>query len=146
MWKDFKAFISRGNVIDLAIGVIIGAAFTAIVNSLVNDMFMPVVGALLGGLHIEGLAITVGEASINYGSFIMSVISFFLIAFVLFFIIRGIAAADRELAELGIREEDEEPAEPAEPALTLQEQLLVEIRDILKDNAAVPEQDLEQAD
>jgi len=66
MLKDFRDFISRGSVIDLAIGVIIGASFTAIVNSLVGDIFMPVVGALLGGVNFEGLAFQVGEASINY--------------------------------------------------------------------------------
>lgn len=135
MWKDFKEFISRGNVIDLAIGVIIGTAFTAIVNSLVNDIFTPVIGVLLGGVDIEGLAFTFGEATINYGKFIMSVITFLLIALVLFFIIRGLAAANRELTERGIIEE-EAAEEPAEPALTLEEQLLTEIRDLLKGNAA----------
>jgi large conductance mechanosensitive channel len=129
MWKDFKAFISRGNVIDLAVGVIIGGAFTAIVNSLVNDMFMPIIGALLGGQNIEALAITIGEASINYGSFIMAVISFFLIALVLFFIIRGVTAIDRERQEQALSDEEEEEEVPA---LTLEEQLLIEIRDLLK--------------
>lgn len=137
MWQDFKAFISRGNVIDLAIGVIIGASFTAIINSLVDDMFMPVIGALLGGLHIEGLAITIGEASINYGKFLMAIIKFFLVALVLFFIIRIVAAASEELEEHGIMEGEEELEEPPQPVLTLEEQLLTEIRDILKDRPVV---------
>ena len=67
MFKDFRDFISRGSVINLAIGVILGAAFTSIVNSLVEDMFMPLIGALLGGVNFEDLAFQVGEASINYG-------------------------------------------------------------------------------
>ena len=78
MWQDFKDFISRGNVIDLAIGVIIGAAFTGIVSSLVDDMFMPIIGAILGGIHIEGLALTVGNASINYGNFLLICFSGFI--------------------------------------------------------------------
>lgn len=137
MLKDFKEFISRGNIIDLAIGIIIGAAFTAIVKSLVDDIFMPVIGALLGGIHIEGLAFTIGEASINYGKFLMAVISFLLIALVLFFLIRGMAAANKELEERGIIKEEEESEEAApEPVLTTEEQLLAEIRDILRANLA----------
>ena len=93
MLKDFKEFISRGNIIDLAIGLVIGASFTAIVKSLVDDIFMPIIGIMLGGVNIEELAFTVGEASINYGNFLMAVISFLFIALVLFFIIRGMAAA-----------------------------------------------------
>lgn len=136
MLQDFKEFISRGSIFDLAVGVIIGASFTAIINSLVDDIFMPIIGILLGGVHIEGLAITVGEATINYGSFIMAVISFILIALILFFAIRAMAAANEELEELGLLEADEEPEAPAEPVLTLEEHLLVEIRDLLKDNLA----------
>ena len=131
MLKDFREFISRGNIIDLAIGLIIGASFTAIVKSLVDDIFMPIIGVLLGGVHIEGLAFTVGEASINYGKFLMAMISFLLIALVLFFIIRGMAAANKELEELGIIEEEEEAEQEAlQPILTTEEQLLAEIRDL----------------
>ena len=142
MLKDFKEFISRGSIIDLAIGIIIGASFTAIVKSLVDDMFMPIIGAMLGGVNIEGLAFTVGEASINYGKFLMAVLSFLLIALVLFFIIRGMAAANKELKELGLIEEvPEAEEEVVEPVLTTEEQLLAEIRDILQANltaVAVP--------
>jgi len=142
MLKDFKEFISRGSIIDLAIGIIIGASFTAIVKSLVDDMFMPIIGAILGGVNIEGLAFTVGEASINYGKFLMAVLSFLLIALVLFFIIRGMAAANKELKELGLIEEvPEAEEEVVEPVLTTEEQLLAEIRDILQANltaVAVP--------
>ena len=137
MLKDFKEFISRGNIIDLAIGLVIGASFTAIIKSLVDDIFMPIIGVLLGGVHIEGLAFTVGEASINYGKFLMAMISFLLIALVLFFIIRGMAAANKELEELGIIEEEEEAAQEAlQPILTTEEQLLAEIRDLLRENLA----------
>ena len=137
MLKDFKEFISRGNIIDLAIGLVIGASFTAIVKSLVDDIFMPIIGILLGGVNIEELAFTVGESSINYGNFLMAVISFLFIALVLFFIIRGMAAASKELEELGIIDEEEETVEEVpEPVLTTEEQLLAEIRDILRANLA----------
>jgi large conductance mechanosensitive channel len=137
MLKDFKEFISRGNIIDLAIGLVIGASFTAIVKSLVDDIFMPIIGVLLGGINIEELAITIGEASINYGKFLMAVISFLFIALVLFFIIRAMAAANKELEELGVIEGEEETMEEApEPVLTTEEQLLAEIRDILQASLA----------
>ncbi len=128
MWEDFKEFISRGNVVDLAVGVIIGTAFTAIVSSLVDDIFMPIIGVILGGTNISGLAITVGEASINYGSFIMAIINFLLIALILFFFIRSIAAFNRALKE------EEQAAEKAAPEPSAEEQLLTEIRDLLQKN------------
>ena len=137
MLKDFKEFISRGNIVDLAIGLVIGASFTAIVKSLVDDIFMPIIGILLGGVNIEELAFTVGEASINYGNFLMSIITFLLIALVLFFVIRGLAAANKELEDLGLIEEELEAEEEAvEAVLTTEEQLLSEIRDILQANLA----------
>ncbi len=137
MLKDFKEFIARGNIIDLAIGLVIGASFTAIVKSLVDDIFMPIIGIMLGGVHIESLAFTVGEASINYGKFLMSVITFLLIALVLFFIIRAMAAANKELQDRGIIEEElEAEEEVVEPVLTTEEKLLSEIRDILQANLA----------
>ena len=129
MFKEFRDFISRGSVIDLAIGVIIGAAFTAIINSLVDDMFMPLIGALLGGVHFEGLAFQVGEASINYGMFIQAVINFFLIALIIFFTLRAILAVEKEL---GMEKEKEAEAEP-EPQEDVQ--LLTEIRDLLKESS-----------
>lgn len=126
MLKDFREFISQGNVIDLAIAVILGTAFTAIVNSLVVDIFMPLIGALLGGLDFESLAFQVGEASINYGLFIQAVINFFLIALFVFFVTRAIVAMQKEFG----REEEQEP-EP-DPEIPQDIQLLTEIRDLLK--------------
>ena len=124
MLKDFREFISRGSVIDLAIGVIMGAAFMAIINSMVGDMFMPLIGALLGGVHFEGLAFQVGEASINYGLFIQAVINFILVALIIFFTLRAILAVEKEM---GMEKEKEAQLEPPEDI-----QLLTEIRDLLK--------------
>ena len=91
--EEFKKFIARGNVLDMAVGVIMGSAFTAIVNSLVNDMMMPVLSLLTGGLDFSKLCIVLGEgegaATLNYGSFIAAVINFLLIAFVIFFLVKG---------------------------------------------------------
>lgn len=129
MLKDFREFISRGSVVDLAIGVIIGAAFTAIINSLVDDMFMPLIGVLLGGVNFESLAFQVGDASINYGMFIQSVINFFLIALVIFFGMRAFLTMEK--ASKGKKESptDEVPEIPQEI------QLLTEIRDLLKEES-----------
>ena len=91
--NEFKQFAMRGNVLDMAVGVIIGGAFTAIVNSLVNDMLMPLLSLLTGGFDFSGLCIALGEgenaATINYGSFISAIINFLLIALVIFLIIKG---------------------------------------------------------
>lgn len=131
MWQDFKDFISKGNVIDLAVGVIIGAAFTAIITSLVDDMFMPVIGAILGGTNISSLAITVGDATITYGNFLNAVINFLLIALILFFFIRAIARLQRARSE-----EEEKAKEKVKetPIPTAEEKLLIEIRDLLKES------------
>lgn len=88
MLKEFKDFAMRGNVMDLAIAVIIGGAFGKIIASLVNDVLMPLIGLLLGGLDFSGLAITVRDASINYGLFIQSVVDFIIVAFVIFMLVR----------------------------------------------------------
>jgi len=92
--KEFKEFISRGNVMDMAVGVIIGGAFTAIVNSLVNDIMMPLLSLLTGGFDFTALCIVFGEgenaATFNYGSFIAAVINFILIAFVIFLLVKGL--------------------------------------------------------
>ena len=90
MWKEFKEFISRGNVIDLAVGVIIGAAFTNIVKSLVTDLINPLIGMFTGGIDFSDMAFTVGKASFRYGSFINAVISFLIIAFVVFLIVKAV--------------------------------------------------------
>ena len=90
MLKEFKEFVMRGNVIDLAVAVIIGVAFGAIVTSLVNDILMPLIGLVLGGIDFSALAFQVGDAVIKYGAFIQAVINFLIIAFVVFLIVRAI--------------------------------------------------------
>ncbi|MBI9051529.1 MAG: large conductance mechanosensitive channel protein MscL [Anaerolineaceae bacterium] len=124
MLKEFQKFISRGNVIDLATAVIIGTAFTAIVNSLVNDIIMPLIGILLNGLDFTALALTVGEASLTYGNFIQAIINFLLIAFVVFLLVRSISKVQANFSK------EKEAAAPPEP--TTEEKLLTEIRDLLK--------------
>ena len=122
MIREFREFIMRGNVIDLAVAVIIGGAFTAIINSLVADIIMPIIGVILGGVDFTSLAITVGEAVITYGNFIQAIINFLLIALVLFLIIRAMNRMSRKKVEA--------PAVP--PAPTVEEKLLTEIRDLLR--------------
>lgn len=89
MLKEFKDFAMRGNVMDLAIAVIIGGAFGKIIASLVTDILMPLIGLLLGGLDFSGLAITVNDASINYGLFIQAIVDFLIVAFVIFLLVRA---------------------------------------------------------
>lgn len=95
--EEFKEFIAQGNVMNLAVGIIIGGAFTAIVNSLVADMIMPLIGAIMGGVDFSGLAITVGEgdhaAKIGYGAFIQALIDFLLIALVVFWLVKAVNKA-----------------------------------------------------
>ncbi len=119
MLQEFKAFIAKGNVLDLAVAVIIGGAFGAIVGSLVNDIIMPIVGVILGGVDFTMLAIQVGEASITYGNFIQAIVNFLIIAFVIFMIVRT----------ANNMQEEEPPAPPPGPSA---EDLLAEIRDLLK--------------
>lgn len=88
MLSEFKAFVMRGNVLDLAVGVIIGGAFGKIVGSLVNDIIMPLIGLLMGGVNFSELAVTVGAAQVKWGLFVQTVIDFLVIAFVIFFIVR----------------------------------------------------------
>jgi large conductance mechanosensitive channel len=90
MFKEFKTFVMRGNVMDLAVGVIIGAAFGRIVASLVSDIFMPIIGLIIGGIDFSGLSFTIGSAKVTYGNFINSVIYFFIIALVIFLMVKGI--------------------------------------------------------
>jgi large conductance mechanosensitive channel len=120
MLKEFGDFIKRGNVLDLAVAVIIGGAFGAIVTSLVNDIIMPIIGVNLGGVDFSGLAIQIGEDSIMYGNFIKAIINFLIIAWVIFMIV-----------QYAKRFEKEEPAAP--PAPPAEVVLLTEIRDLLKD-------------
>ena len=123
MLKEFRDFVNRGNVVDLAVAVIIGGAFGAIITSLVNDIIMPLVGVILGGLDFAGLSIQVGEATILYGSFIQAIVNFLIIAFVLFLIVRSFNKLHKE--------EETAPAPPPEPSA--EEKLLTEIRDLLKE-------------
>jgi large conductance mechanosensitive channel len=133
MWKEFKAFIARGSVFDLAVGIVIGAAFTAIVASFVNDLLMPLLGLFTGGLDFSNLfialdggdyatlaeAMEAGAATLNYGLFINAIINFLIVAFALFLIIRQINKMQKE----------EAPAPP--PGPSNEEKLLMEIRDLL---------------
>ena len=128
--QEFKEFISRGSVIDLAVGVIVGGAFTTIVNSLVDDIIMPVIGIITGGINFSSLKFTiklpeelidVDPATINYGLFIQNVINFLLTALVIFFLVKGINAFRKK--------KDEEPAPEPEPSDEVK--LLTDIRDLL---------------
>ncbi len=124
MLKEFQKFIFRGNVMDLAVAVVIGAAFTAIITSLVNDIIMPLIGLILGGLDFAGLSFTVGNAVIAYGKFIQAIVNFLLVALVLFLVIKAI----NQLATS--KEKEAAVAPPLEPSEEVI--LLTEIRDLLK--------------
>lgn len=121
---EFKEFISRGNVIDLAVGVIIGGAFTTIVNSLVNDIIMPLISVLLGTVNFTALQVVIGTAVIPYGNFIQAVVNFLLTALAVFAMIKVINSLHRKKEE---QPAPEKPSEPSEEIL-----LLREIRDSLK--------------
>ena len=128
---EFKEFISRGNVMDMAVGIIIGTAFTAIINSLVNDLIMPLIGWIFGGIDFTALKVVitpaaegVEEAALYYGNFIQSIVDFLLIALAVFLMIKAINSFHRK------KEEEPAPEEPAAPAEDIV--LLTEIRDLLK--------------
>ena len=130
---EFKEFISRGNVVDMAVGVIIGGAFTQIVNSLVNDVVMPAIGYIIGGVSFSDFKIVLAEATedaaetaIMYGNFIQMIINFLLIAMVVFAVVKVINRLRRK------KEEEVAEEAPAEPELSTEEKLLTEIRDLLK--------------
>ena len=128
MLKEFKDFAMRGNVVDMAVGIIIGAAFGKIVSSLVSDVIMPPIGMIMGGISFSDLAISLGEgegaATINYGVFIDNVISFLIVAFAVFMLIKALNSMKKK--------EEEKPAEPPKPSA--EESLLTEIRDLLAKN------------
>lgn len=124
--SEFKKFISRGNVIDLAVGVVVGGAFTAISNSLVKDIITPLIGIIVGGLDLSNLTFKIGDAKIAYGSFIQSIIDFLLIAICVFVVIRL-------FEKLKIKEAKEKKVE-VPPKKSDEVVLLEEIRDLLKDN------------
>ncbi|MCR5311378.1 MAG: large conductance mechanosensitive channel protein MscL [Lachnospiraceae bacterium] len=128
MWKDFKAFIARGNVMDMAVGVIIGGAFGKIVTSLVNDILMPVLGLITGGINFSEQKVAIGDtgAELLYGAFVQNIIDFIIIAFCVFLITRAFTKASEKLKK------KEAEAAPEAPKGPTQEELLTEIRDLLK--------------
>ncbi len=144
MLKEFKGFIAKGNVMDMAVGIIIGAAFTAIVKSMVGDLINPIVGLFLGGVDFTNLyfvlsgevaagasldaAREAGAAVFAYGAFIMAVINFLIIAFVVFMLVRYV----NKVKDAATRTREEAPAEEAAPAGPTELDLLTEIRDALK--------------
>ncbi|MHA6259084.1 large conductance mechanosensitive channel protein MscL [Sporosarcina sp. CAU 1771] len=123
MLKDFKEFALKGNVMDLAIAVVIGAAFGKIVSSLVENIITPLVGILLGGIDLSGLSKTIGNAEVTYGVFLQSIFDFLIIAFVIFMFVRFLARFKRK----------EEAVVEEAPKVDPQEALLAEIRDLLKE-------------
>jgi len=144
LWEEFKVFAIKGNAMALAVGTIIGAAFSTITKSLTDDIIMPIVSIFLGGIDFSELKIVLprlwGEAkldadgneilnTLNWGNFLSAVINFFILAFVVFMLVKGLNA----LSELGKKKEEEvPPAPPAPPAPSNEEVLLAEIRDLLK--------------
>ena len=119
--KEFREFAVKGNVVDLAVGVIIGTAFGKIVSSFVADIIMPLIGILIGGIHYEDLVLEVGDAKVAYGKFLENLIDFVVIAFVIFWMVKVINHFRRK--------QEKEPQAAPPPR---QEQLLEEIRDLLK--------------
>jgi len=133
---EFKKFIMRGNVLDLAVGVIIGGAFGKIVTSLVNDILMPVIGVILGGLDFTGLSFKIKDAEILYGSFIQNVIDFLIVAFCIFIFVKTINRVmnhiEEKRKELEEKEEEKKEQIKEEPKKSDEVLLLEEIRDLLK--------------
>jgi large conductance mechanosensitive channel len=130
MMSEFRDFAMRGNVVDMAVGIVIGAAFGKIVGSFVNDVLMPPIGMLVGGVDFTNLAVTLKEASgdvaavtLNYGSFIQTVVDFVIIAFAIFMVIKGMNR---------MKKKEEAAPPPAPPKPSAEETLLTEIRDLLK--------------
>jgi large conductance mechanosensitive channel len=125
-FEEFKKFILRGNVVDLAVGIVIGAAFAKVVDSLVKDVFMPVVGVLTGGLDMSTMRVHLhGEAYFAWGAFLQAIINFVIIGFCLFLVVKGMNALHKRFA----RDQVDNPPEP-----TPTEKLLAEIRDLLKEH------------
>ena len=122
---EFKQFIARGNVMDMAVGVIIGGAFSAITTSLINDIIMPILGIFTGSISFADMAVEVNGAVIGYGNFIQAVLNFLVMAFVVFCLVKAMNAMHRK--------KEEEPAPALEPEPTGEEKLLMEIRDLLKE-------------
>lgn len=129
MLKEFRDFIARGNVMDMAVGIIVGAAFTAIVTSLVDDLVNPLIGLFVGGVDFSALSVGLGEAQFMYGNFINAVIKFLIIAWVVFLLVRTL----NRIKEAAARKQP--PPAPEAPKGPSQEELLAEIRDLLKTRA-----------
>jgi len=129
MFKEFKKFIARGNVIDLAVGVIIGGAFGKIVTSLVNDVLMPAIGVVIGGLDFTNLSITIKDSKIMYGSFIQNVVDFLIVSFCIFMLVKIVNKITHK------KEEEEKAVE--EPKKSDEVVLLEEIRDLLKEKTEI---------
>lgn len=130
MMSEFRDFAMRGNVVDMAVGIVIGGAFGKIVSSFVNDILMPPIGMAIGGVDFAQLSMTLKEATeeaaavtLNYGAFVQTVVDFIIIAFAIFMVIKGMNSMKKK--------EEEKPAEPPKPSA--EESLLSEIRDLLKD-------------
>lgn len=123
MWKDFKEFAFKGNVFDLAVAVVIGAAFGKIVTSLVENIITPLIGYISGGINFSGLSQPLGDDELTYGVFLQSIIDFLIVAFVIFMVIRLLAK---------FKKKEEAVVEEA-PKVDPQEELLAEIRDLLKE-------------
>lgn len=123
--SEFKTFIARGNVLDMAVGVIIGGAFKAIADSLTNDILMPLLGILVGRVSFADLTLTLGQAQIAYGNFIEAVLNFLIMAFAVFCIVKAVNRFHRK----------KEEAPKAPPAPSNEEKLLMEIRDLLKEKS-----------
>ena len=124
--EEFKAFAMRGNVMDLAVGVIVGGAFSSITTSLINDIIMPIVGVFVSEASFANLSVSVGGAVITYGNFIQAVLNFVILAFVVFCMVKAV----NRVAHTQKKEE----APPPPPAPSAEEKLLTEIRDLLKEN------------
>lgn len=123
MLHEFKLFAMKGNVVDLAVGVVIGTAFGAIVNSLVGDVIMPIVGAFTGNIDFTGLHFKIGDVSIAYGKFMQAIFSFMIIAWALFFVVKAVIVLRK-------KEQAVQPVIPEEPSAEVK--LLTEIRDLMK--------------
>ena len=132
MLKEFKEFISKGNVLDLAVGVVMGSAFSGIVTSLVNDIIMPLVGLLIGGIDFSSMKVTVGDASIMYGNFIQNIVNFLIIALSIFMFIKFINRISKKVKK---EEKQAEEEKKDDPQTKLLEEILVELKKSNKKSA-----------
>ena len=125
-FEEFKAFISKGDVVTMAVGLMVGSAFTAIVTALNANILTPILGIFLGGINFEGIVITIGSAVVEVGLFIQAIINFLITAFVLFLIVKFFNSLKK-------KEEEKPAAPPAPPVVPEDVKLLTEIRDLLKE-------------